>query len=78
MTDESRREAAVWLERFEAALRMRDAGSVATLFVEGGYWRDVVSFTWNILTLEGRDAIARMLARVSASTLSPIKRPLLS
>ena len=42
---------------------------MASLFQPGGYWRDLLAFTWNIGTFEGRDAIARMLHgnRVGAS-----------
>jgi len=32
------------------------------LFQEDCYWRDLVSFTWNIRTMEGRAAIREMLA----------------
>ena len=31
------------------------------MFADGVYWRDLVSFTWNIRTMEGRDEIADML-----------------
>ena len=31
------------------------------MFAEESYWRDLVSFTWNITTLEGRQGIADML-----------------
>ena len=50
-----------WLERLEAALSHRDASAAAALFAEECYWRDLVAFTWNIKTLEGRDAIRAML-----------------
>jgi len=49
-----------WLERFEAALASGPADT-AELFEPGGYWRDLLSFTWNIITLEGREAIIDML-----------------
>ena len=35
---------------------------MAALFAEDGDWRDLLCFTWNIATLEGRPAIERMLA----------------
>ena len=50
-----------WLSSFAAALKRGDAAGVAELFAGDGYWRDLVSFTWNIVTLEGRAAIADML-----------------
>jgi putative flavoprotein involved in K+ transport len=43
------------------ALAAQDAERAAALFEEDGFWRDLVSFTWNIRTMEGRDAIAAML-----------------
>lgn len=43
-------------------LERGDAAGAAALFEEGGFWRDLVSFTWNIRTMEGRDEIEAMLA----------------
>ena len=51
-----------WLERFDAALEQGDAAGAAELFAEESYWRDLVAFTWNIKTVEGRAGIADMLA----------------
>ena len=51
-----------WLASFAATLKRGDAAGAAALFAADGYWRDLVSFTWNIVTLEGRSAIADMLA----------------
>ena len=49
------------LEDLEAAMAARDAKGAAALFEAEGYWRDLVSFTWNIRTMEGRSAIEGML-----------------
>ncbi|KMO29087.1 NAD(P)/FAD-dependent oxidoreductase [Methylobacterium aquaticum] len=58
-----------WLDRFEAALRAHDAAGTAELFAETCFWRDLVAFTWNITTLEGRGAIRAMLqAQLGAVT----------
>ena len=51
-----------WLSDFGAALERGDVSAAAKMFAEECYWRDLVAFTWNIKTLEGRDAIAAMLA----------------
>ena len=51
-----------WLSRFGIALERRDWAAVADLFGDECYWRDLVSFTWNIKTLEGKDEIQAMLA----------------
>ena len=50
-----------WLARFDAALRAGEPREVAELFEPGGYWRDLLTFTWNISTMEGREAITGML-----------------
>jgi putative flavoprotein involved in K+ transport len=61
MTTPSRR-AEAWLEAFGSALAARDIDAAVTLFDDESYWRDLVAFTWNIRTQEGRDAIRDMLA----------------
>lgn len=57
-----------WLSNFEQALSQSDANSVADMFSEDGFWRDFVSFTWNLKTLEGREQIREMVAETAAST----------
>ena len=55
-----------WLEKFAAALARGDLDGAAKLFLPGGYWRDLVAFTWNIRTCEGRGEIQAMLAATLA------------
>ena len=55
-----------WLNALDKALQANDAKAAAALFEEEGFWRDLVSFTWNIKTLEGRDAIEAMLNETNA------------
>ena len=50
-----------WLADFEAALAVRDIERAVGMFAVDSFWRDLVSFTWNLKTLEGRDQIADML-----------------
>ena len=50
-----------WLAQFASALERGDADAVGALFVDTSYWRDLVAFTWNIVTFEGRPAIEGML-----------------
>ena len=50
-----------WLRAFTAALGSGDIAATAALFDTLCFWRDMVTFTWNITTLEGRDAITAML-----------------
>jgi putative flavoprotein involved in K+ transport len=56
-----------WLKRFEAALANPVRVDWSELFGDECYWRDFIAFTWNIITLEGRDEIAAMIARQGAS-----------
>ncbi|CRZ18103.1 flavin-containing monooxygenase [Mycolicibacterium neworleansense] len=50
-----------WLADFESALADRDVERVVAKFATDSFWRDLVAFTWNLKTLEGRDGIADML-----------------
>jgi len=59
VTPQSRAQAL--LAKFEASLASGDAEAVARLFAPESYWRDLVAFTWNIKTVEGRAEIADML-----------------
>jgi hypothetical protein len=60
--------AGAWLCAFDEALAAGQAEAAAALFVDGGFWRDLSSFTWSIRTMEGRDAIAAMLRATLAHT----------
>lgn len=51
----------VWLADFESALADRDIERVVGKFATDSFWRDLVSFTWNLKTVECRDGIADML-----------------
>jgi putative flavoprotein involved in K+ transport len=54
-------QASSWLASFEKALASGQPVQVTALFDADCYWRDLVSFTWNIRTQEGHQAIADML-----------------
>ncbi len=56
--------AADWLSRFDTALQEGDGPEVARLFAPQSFWRDLVAFTWNIKTMEGREEITAMLDEV--------------
>jgi putative flavoprotein involved in K+ transport len=57
-----------WLADFEAALAARDIDRAVAKFATDSFWRDLVAFTWNIKTVEGRDQIAGMLGERLAGT----------
>jgi putative flavoprotein involved in K+ transport len=61
-------QASTWLADFGAALDRADLEAALALFDVDSYWRDLVSFTWNIVTMEGRDAIRQMLEARLADT----------
>ena len=50
-----------WLEDFGAALERQDVDAAVSMFSDEAYWRDLVSFTWNIKTCEGPAQIKEML-----------------
>ena len=58
-----------WLGQFQSALEARDPKAVSDLFAADCYWRDLIAFTWNIKTMEGKDAIAAM----AGATLDAIR-----
>jgi len=63
--EEARRpeqDASAWLDQFRSALASGEAARAASLFGDECFWRDLVAFTWNVKTLEGRDAVAAMLS----------------
>lgn len=59
-----------WLSQFQSALASGDVAGAAELFDDVSYWRDMVAFTWNIATVEGREAISQML-RATLADVQP-------
>jgi putative flavoprotein involved in K+ transport len=55
-----------WLSAFSTALTKGDIPAAVAMFDSECYWRDLVTFTWNIKTLESRDDIAAMLKETLA------------
>lgn len=51
-----------WLANFSAAVAKEDFAGTAQLFLDDSYWRDLVAFSWNIITAAGPEAIQEMLA----------------
>ncbi len=60
-----------WLSAFQKALTTRDADAAAALFADESYWRDIVSFTWNITTVEGGAGVADLL-RATLDEVDPV------
>ena len=56
-TADASQRAASWLQEFEVALGRSDLPAILAMFAdEECFWRDMVAFTWNIRTMEGKDA----------------------
>ena len=51
-----------WLSRFDRALQSGDRAAATALFEDDCYWRDLVTLTWNLKTMEGKAQIDDMLA----------------
>lgn len=60
--------AAAWLASFAEQIARGDIPATLELFAEDCYWRDLVAFTWNVKTMEGKAAIAAMLEATLGST----------
>ena len=58
-----------WLSHFSSALERSDFTSAMGLFHKACYWRDLLAFTWNIKTAEGKEDIRSMLAATVAQTV---------
>ncbi len=55
------KQASKWLADFSHALSDGDPATITALFGAECFWRDLLAFTWNVITLEGTGQIAAML-----------------
>ncbi|HSW21466.1 MAG TPA: NAD(P)/FAD-dependent oxidoreductase, partial [Burkholderiaceae bacterium] len=51
----------LWLADFGTAVARGEFAKATSMFGDGSYWRDLVSFTWNLKTAEGQQQIQAML-----------------
>ena len=56
------------LNALDKALSTGDVEHAVDLFQADCYWRDLVTFTWNIKTMEGKEQIRDMLKERLADT----------
>ncbi len=61
-------ETQAFLDEFGKALETGDIDKATSMFLADCYWRDLVAFTWNLKTMEGRDAVGAMLQSQLAVT----------
>ncbi|MDE3079492.1 MAG: NAD(P)/FAD-dependent oxidoreductase [Paracoccaceae bacterium] len=57
-----------FLDSFGAALEAGDIARAKAMFADDCYWRDLVTFTWNLKTVEGPDQVEDMLKHQLATT----------
>lgn len=60
--------ARTWLDAFGTALREGDLDAVDYLFLAEGWWRDLLTFTWDLRTIHGTAAIKSTLAATLQAT----------
>ncbi|MEI9423123.1 NAD(P)/FAD-dependent oxidoreductase [Mesorhizobium sp. Cs1299R1N1] len=56
------------LDKFGKALDTGDIDAAVNCFQADCYWRDLVTFTWNLRTMEGQDQVRDMLKATLAET----------
>lgn len=59
--------ASTWLAALTTASQSGDGSAFAALFLPNGWLRDLLVFTWDIHTLEGRDKVAAHVANTLAN-----------
>lgn len=57
-----------FLARFDEALASGNIEAAVSCFADECYWRDLIAFTWNIKTVEGKDQVRDMLTQCLAAT----------
>ena len=74
--------ASATVDAFNEAISKKDYSSVASLFAEGGYWRDHLCLSWDLRTAKGRDKIKTILnetscpiTSIAVDTSSPFRSP---
>ncbi|GGF41361.1 FAD-dependent oxidoreductase [Marmoricola endophyticus] len=60
-SDPASETATAWLTAFDTALQARDVDAAAGMFATESFWRDLVAFTWNLKTVEGRAGVTDLL-----------------
>ncbi len=53
-----------WLNKFEKLIYEKNIEKILDLFSDTTSWRDLISFTWNIITFESKKEIKLMLSNV--------------
>ncbi|KAH7907304.1 hypothetical protein BJ138DRAFT_1214828 [Hygrophoropsis aurantiaca] len=63
-----------WFDEFSSAVESKEVPSVVNLFLEDGFWKDIIALTWDLRSIGGHSDIKRLLdARLSITGLSELK-----
>ncbi|KAI0752533.1 FAD/NAD-P-binding domain-containing protein [Daedaleopsis nitida] len=74
MSPDPRSTATLWLDAFSSAVTSGDLDALTALFLPDGWFRDLLVFTWDLRSLEGREKIKSFLSpTLSAAQISNIK-----
>ncbi|MCB0189096.1 MAG: nuclear transport factor 2 family protein, partial [Caldilineaceae bacterium] len=66
--DPATTQATQWLTQLDHALTHSNIPAALALFADECYWRDLLAFTWNIVTMENHAEIRDMLAATLSET----------
>lgn len=50
-----------WFSKFAKAIGLKDVQAIVDLFIDGAFWRDMLSLTWDFRTFEGKNAVSKFL-----------------
>ncbi|SPN98639.1 probable flavin-containing monooxygenase [Cephalotrichum gorgonifer] len=56
------------VEAINSAIAKKDYGAIASLFFDGGFWRDHLALTWEFRTVQGPAAILDFLQKAASSS----------
>jgi putative flavoprotein involved in K+ transport len=58
-----------WLSKFGECFEAQNVERAVSMFAETGCWRDLLSFSWNIITVTGKEDIGKMF-KVTCSRIN--------
>jgi putative flavoprotein involved in K+ transport len=57
-----------WVAAFSEALGANDREAIVSLFAPGAQWRDILAISWDLVTIDGSQAIAELLMQRQPET----------
>ncbi|KAI9573933.1 FAD/NAD(P)-binding domain-containing protein [Boletus coccyginus] len=50
-----------WFSKFAKAIGLKDVPAIVDLFLDSGFWRDMLALTWDFRTFHGKNALSEFL-----------------